>query len=238
MLRLNISKTKFIIINNHKDIPNINDDNGIQFNNELIERVEQLSYLGLLIDDKISWNAHINKIKNRIVPISIAIAKLKRVIPKKQLMMVYHAHFMSHIGYLNPIWNVCTKTKLDQLQRLQNRIVKCVENKPRLTPTISLYRDKPNINLFSFIQTATTIHKIKLNLIKHNLKLQTVGETQRSYLRNILNYRPKFFRTEKCKNSIMADGLKLYNSIPTELKNIQNINSFKAKIEQMYIGQF
>lgn len=119
--------------------------------------------------------------------------------------------------------------------RLQNKIIKTIENKPRLTPINQLYIDKLNIRKFNFYQTVLTIHKIKLKKLKVQGNFELVGNIQRRFLRNILNYRPNFFRKEKCKKSLISNGIRLYNSLPQNIKEIDNIKHFKQNVQQYII---
>lgn len=43
-------------------------------------------------------------------------------------------------------------------------------------------------------------------------------------------------RNEKTKKNILYDGMKMYNELPNEIKNIQTINEFKSKC-RMYVKQ-
>lgn len=233
-LKLNITKTKVLLIDNHVN-DDINHFIGMNFNGELIKRESTIKYLGLTIDDKFTWNQHINIMKNRLVALCFAIYRIKMLIPKNKLWLLYHAHFMSHISYLNSIWNKCTEHQLNEIQRLQNKIIKTIENKPRLTPTNQLYTNKLNIRNFNMYQTVLTIHKIKHKKLKFQGNLELVGNVQCRFLRNILNYRPNFFRKEKCKKSLMSNGIKLYNSLPQNIKEIDNIKHFKQNVQQYII---
>lgn len=72
-LQLNIQKSHYMIFDKHKQYNNIPP---IQLNNNILNRVMQTKYLGLIIDSKLSWNQHIQKIKNKIRPIIFAIKRL------------------------------------------------------------------------------------------------------------------------------------------------------------------
>lgn len=103
-LKLNLAKTKTLLIDNHQ-----NDETkhfiGINFDGDLIKRERTLKYLGLTIDDKVTWNDHIDILKRKLTAICFAIYRIRKLVPKTKLWMIYHAHFMSHISYMNAIWN-------------------------------------------------------------------------------------------------------------------------------------
>lgn len=237
-LKLNISKTKMLIVKNHNDIPEISDFDGIIFNNEKIKREDKIVFLGLTIDDRLKWNEHADRIKSKLVPINFAIYRIKSCIPKKHLWSIYHAHFLSHVNYLLPIWIGCADYKINQIQRLQNKVIKNIENKNILTPSLSLYVNKPNIRGLAFIQTVTTIKKIQLNLIKSNINLQTNSNVHGIFTRTLNNLRAMFFKFEKCQNSITSRGIMWYNKLPNEIKEMSNIIKFTTNVKRYVINNF
>lgn len=112
---------------NHKNIPNDEHFIGLNYKNQLIKREKSLNYLGLTIDENMSWNEQVNKLKEKIIPISFAIYRARKIIPRKLLWMIYNSNFLSHISYLNPIWNGCAEKYISGIQRLQNKIIKTIE---------------------------------------------------------------------------------------------------------------
>lgn len=119
-LQLNVSKTKIMIIDNHRN-EDIKHWIGINFNGELIKKETSIKFLGLTIDDKITWNDHLNQLKNKLNAICFAVYKMRKIVPKHKLWLLYHAHFLSNIYYLNPIWNGCKEQTINEMQRLQNK---------------------------------------------------------------------------------------------------------------------
>ena len=189
-----------------------------------------INYLGLKIDNNLTWDEHVNSIKSKISSVNFAIYRIRNILPPKQLWMIYHAHIISHINYQSPIWIGCAEYKLKEIQRIQNRTIKTIERKHRLTSTETLYTNRPNVKSIAYINTVVTIQKIKMNKIKNNVTLNTVGNNERqTALRNQRNYRPIFSRTEKAKNSMQIRGIKWYNMLDNDIKNEENIVRFKKK---------
>lgn len=209
---------------------------GLNYKNELIQSVQTIKTLGLIIDHKLTWNEHLKQIKNKISTISYVIYRAKKFTPKKQLYMIYHSHFLSHILYLNPIWNICSQTYINQIQRIQNKVIKTIEGFPRNTPTNSLYKNTLNIEKISKLQTVLLIKKIQNKMIKANFNFNTVERVQRYQLRNIVNLRPLLFKKTKHKNSIQSAGIKIYNEIPNNIKEISNIRHFKKEVITFLLG--
>lgn len=237
LLKINLEKTNFIIFNNYKEIPNMSLFPGIFFKNTLIARVEKMKYLGIWFDSNLNWSEQIRSMKIKLAPLNLAIYRNRNLIPKKQQWLLYEAYFMSKINYLNPIWNRCNDTKLDELQRLQNKIIKNILCLPIRTPTTMLYDTKLNIRKTCILQTLMAFFKIKNNLIKHNLEL-TVAENQFYSFRNNRNIRSIFFRTARSTNSIRNYGVRIFNRLPENVKTCSNILAFKRSVQTLLLQNF
>lgn len=153
------------------------------------------------------------------------------------LWMIYNSFFQSQISYLNPIWNGCSLQLTNQIQRLRNRKIKNIKRKSRYTSTRTLYKYKLNINKFSRLQTLLAIHKIKTGKMKFNSTLNYVENVQKYNLRNLISCRPTFFRKAKCTNSIQSVGVRLFNTLPTEIKNENDTRKFKIKAKNLLLEQ-
>ena len=57
-----------------------------------------------------------------------SLKKLKNIILQRKLFSVYYASVESHLRYANEIWGSFPKTKLNTLQRLQDRARSIAEN--------------------------------------------------------------------------------------------------------------
>ena len=62
-LSLNYSKTQYMLFTKQNE--NIDTNFKAQINNHLLSRTECVKYLGVIIDDKLIWKAHITLIKKR-----------------------------------------------------------------------------------------------------------------------------------------------------------------------------
>ena len=79
----------------------------LKVNNEMIEHVNYLSFLGILIDDKCNWNYHINYIRAKLSKSISIINKIKNKLPLKNgigIIQIYYSIFESHLNYYSSIW--------------------------------------------------------------------------------------------------------------------------------------
>ena len=82
----------------------------------------------IVVDENLSWDEQYNTLKGKIYGGLSSLKKLKNIIPQTKLCSVYYAIVESHLRYANEIWGSFPKTKLDALQRLQDRAQTVIDN--------------------------------------------------------------------------------------------------------------
>ena len=106
-LSLNINKTNFLFFTKTKEkiFPQIND--------RKIKQANCVKYLGVFLDDKLTWKKHI---ETKLLAASGAIYKLRKFIPQKALIPVYYSLVFSHLQYAIICWGNSSKTIKYKLQ--------------------------------------------------------------------------------------------------------------------------
>ena len=93
-LRLNVSQSKFMIFFKHpKIIPKLN----ISVNNNLIDQVDEFNFLGITIDQSVTWVSHIRRISLKISRVIGILRKLKRTFPQYLLRTIYNSLIDPHL---------------------------------------------------------------------------------------------------------------------------------------------
>lgn len=80
-----------------------------------------------------NWHKHIDYVKTKILPFIHVIYRIRKFVSRDGLWQIYHAYVLSHLQYLNQIWSNTGTTKLKEIQRIQNKIIKTILFKHRLT---------------------------------------------------------------------------------------------------------
>lgn len=108
-------------------------------NNLSIQKSSTEKYLGLLLDDKLSWKPHIEHVKAKLVSLSGALRKMGNCLPLKIKRTIYNSLVKPNLEYLIEIWGSASKTNLNYIQRTQSKINKRLYCYDFLTPTKQLY---------------------------------------------------------------------------------------------------
>ena len=114
-LALNESKTKYMIFHTSYNKPPTSFQ--IILNNIELERVENSKFLGVIIQENLMWNTHINYICNKVSKATAILAKLKHYLPKYVLKIIYNSLALSNMTYALSAWGAAPKSPIDRLHR-------------------------------------------------------------------------------------------------------------------------
>ena len=103
----------------------------IKMGNVLLKRVESVKYLGVMLDENISWSEQIEYLSTKLSRSAGIFSKLRYYLNKEVLIRVYHALFNSHLHYGILYWGSTNKTNMSRLQVLQNRAIRNITKAPR-----------------------------------------------------------------------------------------------------------
>ena len=108
-LCLNVKKTKYILFRPNVTVPKSN-TNCIMLNGQKVVQIrhklneKSFKFLGVHIDETLSWKYQINSVCSRIANSNYMINNVKHVLPKSTLFTLYSALVHSHINYGLLIW--------------------------------------------------------------------------------------------------------------------------------------
>ena len=166
----NLVKTEYMIIASSPKLKHINFSPLIKLAGKPIKRVLKTDYLGLIIDEKLSWVDYVSTLTKKI---SSAVAAIKNVnfLPHKTLITLYQSLVESRLRYCNIVWGNCGRTLKNKLQSLQNRSARvvtqtkygCVEPDQLLK-----YLRWLNVQQLIDFDTAVMVHKSINNKAHHN----------------------------------------------------------------------
>ena len=99
-LSLNVKKSKFMIFHHYqRNINNITPR--LKINSETIEKVSEFNFLGLTIDEHLSWKPHVLKISDKIARTLGIMCRLKNFLPTHVLRILYKSLISSTPTILN-----------------------------------------------------------------------------------------------------------------------------------------
>ena len=121
-LSLNETKTELIIIKSPRShLPHEPD---IRVNSYKLKLHSHIMYLGILIDEVLSWSKQIDDICTKLARANGILSKLRRSVSKKTCVSVYFSLFYSHVLYGYLVWSYSTQPNIDRIIKLQKRYIR------------------------------------------------------------------------------------------------------------------
>ena len=128
-LSINASKTNFIILGTpYMTSTKAREDFNVILDNTALERVKFTKFLGVLIDECLTWKNHINCISKTISRNIGVMNKLKHYIPYRILHTLYCTLISPYLNYGILIWGNTCKSYMDKLVKLQKWAIRVVSN--------------------------------------------------------------------------------------------------------------
>ena len=81
----------------------------IFINGQKITKVKNTKFLGIIIDDKLNWSAHIDYLAKKLRSVTGAICRIRRSIPVEYYKTIYSALFESHLSFGISVWGAALK---------------------------------------------------------------------------------------------------------------------------------
>ena len=89
----------------------------------VIERTKSYRYLGLLVNEKFSWENHVSEVCWKLSQMAGVILKVRSLLTREAMMLVYHSLVSSKLRYGLICWATANKTLLDKIDVAYNTII-------------------------------------------------------------------------------------------------------------------
>ena len=159
--------------------------------------------------------------------------KVRSFLPVSALEMIYNSLFQSKLMYMLPLYSSANKSMMNRIFVLQKRALKTLYKHDIRHPTLDLFRHKAHKHLpLAALRTrsiATTVYKIKHDMILHNLQLPFVetGQMTRSISDQKLVVRRS--RTKRYGDACFQNcGPRIYNALPMNIVQAASLPQMKT----------
>jgi hypothetical protein len=91
-----------------------------------ISNSTETKFLGLIIDETLLWNQHVDQIATKVCSACYALRNLKHIVPQSTLRTIHYAYIHSILNYDIIFWG--RSANVSKLFILQKRIVRIITN--------------------------------------------------------------------------------------------------------------
>ena len=184
-----------------------------------IKRATEIKYLGLLLDEKLNYNEHVQSICNPLLKYFGIFNHIKHKVNKKTARQLYNAFVFSRIKYGIETYGNCSERNVSKIQTMQNKLLKLLLQLDRLTPTSILHK---NLTILKI----NDVYKCSVLSFVNDTQIGKCPKIFEKYFQKKLNnydLRQKELDIPPARlalgdRAVMIKGAKLWNDIHTDLK--------------------
>ena len=240
-LSINPSKTKYMIYtprartsSNRKKCFDTNNIE-LMMNDSNLEQVKSIRFLGVIINDRLTWESHKKHVHNKISKTLGILYKCKYAMKEVDVIKMYKAFIQPYFLYAMEVWGHTINSESDILVRLQSKALRIVlnckrsedawkHNKNRIAPLQTLYESV--IKRLCLKQHANMLPKYFADNIMPDFNLsQLQNKITRTSLNQMYDYKTvKHFNSTNFKTNC----IKIWNSQSLEFKSTPYISTKTA----------
>ena len=209
----------------------------------------KIKYLGLIVDNKLSWKAHINELSKKLSRAVGLIYKMRHLCPRTVLRSLYYSLFHSHLSYGLVLWGNASRSYIDKIRSLQKRALKAIvfANNDDNTNTNHIYFDLKVLDLDHQL-------KVQLSSLMWDYDHNTLPSSLRAHFKRsnlVHNYRTRAAtkgNLHHCKVRTLKYGIKSFKyqgvKILNDLKNMSiyqdatNKKSFLKRLKSDLLSSY
>ena len=235
-LSLHLNKTKLMLFGNYK----ISTQALIQVDGVNIERVHENTFLGIILDEKITWKSHTKHIQNKLSRSISVLSKAKHFLDHKSLHILYNSLILPYLNYCAEIWGNTFKCTLQPLSILQKRAIRIIHNTGYRVHTNPLFLQSKTMKFTDLVHfhTAQIMYRAINNLLPANIQKLFFHREGGYNLRGELNLKHLYARTTTKTFCISICGVKLWNRLTGELKQCPSMSTFKQQYKHMVFTRY
>ncbi len=137
-LSLNTKKTQFMIFKTKG--AKINDPN-LVIGNSKIERVSSTRFLGLIVDEHLSWSTHVKQLCSKLASGLYMLRSVRNLLPHWAKRLIYSGFIHSHIMYGLMLWGpMALASDIKRLVKIQKKAIRLIDSASYNAPSIPLFK--------------------------------------------------------------------------------------------------
>jgi len=223
LLTLILKKTQYLEFKT-KSYFNVNTQ--IKYDQECITNSSGIKFLGLTIDDTLSWKQHIEQVLNKMCTVCYALRNIKYIVPIDTLRVIYFAHTHSIISYGIIFWG--SSSYANKVFILQKKIIRIITNARPRDSCREVFKIMEIVTLYS-----QYIYSLVLYTINNIHLFDANNEIHKYKTRNNNNLHRPIANLSKFNKGACISGIKVFNHLPQYIKTLTNDHKyFKSTLER------
>ena len=198
--------------------------------------MHETKYLVVMIDKNLKWESQVNILQKKISRALGLLKYAKKFVKEEMLRNMYLSIVEPHLSYCCSVWGCCGNTKVNTLQKLQNRAARIVTGSPFDSSAGPLLQRLGWLSVDRLVhrETSTLVYRSLNGLAPDNLCqiFSLLSDVHNRLLRNTkCDLVVPRMRTAYGQKSFAFRGVDTRNKLHSDIKLAPSIQSFKAKLK-------
>lgn len=190
-----------------------------------IDLKNNAKYLGVIIDDKLTWTPHIDQLCGKLNTSIYVLNRIKNTTNSLDAAKTaYFSLFESHVRYGLILWGHSSKRNLQRVLILQKKAVRTLAGLNPLDTCRTAFKDLKILTVASLFLSEVICYAI-------TQKLTRMRESHNYNTRNKINFSLPQHHLTVYEKQASYTGPKYYNILPDNLKEIWEERNFKRKLQ-------
>ena len=218
-----ITNEQRIVFHDHECLHNNNFDPATDVCKGEVEKVTEQRYLGVVIDEYLSWEPHINQLRSKIRHIAGKFYRISDMLDQKTSRMLYCAMVESLINYGITVWGGASRYLIDRIERTQNCVIANMTQTKRADN-----EDYRNLGIMRVSQLYE-YRMVTRNYFKRQYRVEREQDYDMRRRRIFTENRSINKYGERVRGTKIP---KLLNALPEYLRNVDSISEMKRKLKE------
>ena len=186
------------------------------------------------------WHQHINYISSKISKSLYLLRKVKNIIPKSSLKLLYHGYTQSVMNYGILIWGpMCNKNVFNRIVKLQKKAIRIIAGASYNAQTKPLFQELKILTVDNLVELE--LGKFIYKFVKKILPNPIIYLFETNDQHHNYNTRSgKFPRVAKHKTAIfnksfLCKGPTLWNNLDNSIRSAKSLKSFSRNFKNLML---
>ena len=156
----------------------------IEFNGQQIEEVMETKFLGVILDNGLTWKPHIQHVRNKVSRGTGVLKKLWPYVNNDTILGLYYSFIYPYFTYCVQVWGKTYQSNLDCIVKLQKRVIRLLAGVHPLTHAEPIFF---RLKILKFIDVVNYIIGIFMYKVYHQ-DISRIFENYYAENRNVHDY--------------------------------------------------
>jgi len=244
-LKVNARKTEVMIFGTPQKIAKINVENFcIKFGAIKLKVVKEFKYLGIHLDQGLTWNKHCSNILSNAGLKLHLMRRLNKILPKKIMIQVYKTYMMPILEYAATVWGYTSTENINLLQKIIHLSARIICNNydfinsrgADLVKELGWNNFEDRRDFLLAVLMYKCHEGSAPDYLLDKLDLHSEINIRQSRHTDETTYNIPRTRLNKTEAAYFVQGPRIWNKLPSRIREAETLEQFKQLYKKEILG--